>query len=115
MEVNVIDQFFLKFEEPYRSCYLSLREIILSFDEDITEHWKYSVPFYYYKKKPYCYLYKDKKTGEPYIGMVRANNIIHPSLYQGTRKKMKIMRIDPEKDIPISDLNEILEALRQQY
>jgi hypothetical protein len=115
MEVNVIDQFFLNFEEPYRSCYLSLREIVLNSDDNITEHWKYSVPFYYYKGKPFCYFWKDKKTDEPYIGMVRANGIEHPSLFQGSRKKMKIMKINPELDIPLTTLNEVLEELKTQY
>ena len=83
---------------------MALREIILNFNSHITEHWKYKVPFYYYKGKPFCYLWQDNKTQQPYIGIVKGQHIRHPELVQGNRKKMKVFMIDPHKDIPIEAL-----------
>ncbi len=115
MEINHIDHFFLAKEEPQKSCFLALRSIILNWDVQISEHWKYKLPFYYYQGKPFCYLWRDKKSFEPYIGLVRSGNIAHPNLFLGNRKKMKIMRIDPNLDIPVDTMYEIFEELRANY
>ena len=68
-----------------------------------------------YQGKPFCYLWRDKKSFEPYIGLVRSGNIAHPNLFLGNRKKMKIMRIDPNLDIPVDTMYEIFEELRANY
>ena len=34
----------------------------------------------YYQQKMFCYLWTDKKTHEPYIGIVEGNKIDHPLL-----------------------------------
>lgn len=110
-----LDNFYLKQEEPNRSCFLALREIILSLDKEITPEWKYKLPFFYYKKKMFCYLWKDKTTQEPYVGIVRSKEINHPKLEQGNRKKMKIYRIDPNKDIEIDEFLGILREVMELY
>ena len=115
MEINHLDNFFLAQEEPQKGCFLALRSIILKWDNQISEHWKYKIPFYYYQNKPFCYLWKDKKSHSPYIGLVRAGGIEHPTLFKGNRKKMKIMNIDPSFDIPVETMYEIFEELRTKY
>lgn len=115
MEINQIDHFFLSQEEPLKGSFLALRSIILNWDSEITEHWKYKLPFYYYEGKPFCYLWKEKKTQIPYIGMVRSGNIEHPSLYLGASKKMKKMSINPDLDIPVETIYEIFEELKTKY
>ncbi|MBL4670086.1 MAG: DUF1801 domain-containing protein [Flavobacteriales bacterium] len=102
------DNYYLKQEEPYKSCLLALKQIILALDEDITPEWKYGLPFFYYKKKMFCYFWKDKKTQEPYIGIVKGNELDHPLLESGNRKRMKILRVNPNKDIDIKTVQEIL-------
>ena len=103
-----LDNFYLKQTEPNRSVFMALREIILSFDENITPEWKYKLPFFYYKKKMFCYLWQDKKTKEPYIGIVKGKLIEHPKLEIGKRKSMKIYSINPNEDIDIEELLGIL-------
>jgi len=115
MEINVIDQFFLKQTEPLKGSFLALRTIILAWDSDITEHWKYKLPFYYYQGKPFCYLWKDKKTNEPYIGLVRSENLVHPSLFLGSSKRIKKMRIDSSEDIPVQTIYTLFEEMRKRY
>ena len=103
-----IDHFYLKQEEPTQGCMIALRDIILGMNEHVTAAWRYSMPFFLYKGKRFCYLWKDKKTGEPYIGIVDGKAIHHPQLEQGNRSRMKILRVDPNKDIDVETVLEVL-------
>ncbi len=85
-----------------------MRRIILMHDTGITEAWKYGMPFYCYTNKMICYLWVHKKYGQPYLGIVEGNKIIHPSLIQEKRTRMKIMLVDPEKDIPLKTIGLLL-------
>lgn len=92
---------------------MALRDLILKFNPLITEHWKYKLPFYYYKGKPFCYLWKDKISNHPYIGIVKGKLIDHPALDQDNRKKMKVFMIDPNEDLPIEEIYAVLnEAIK---
>jgi len=56
-----IDDFYLQKEEPVKSCLIFLRNYILNYDSNITEAWKYKMPFFCYKGKMFCYLWVHKK------------------------------------------------------
>jgi len=105
-----IDNYFLQKDEPVKSCLLFLREHIQSLDPNITEAWKYRMPFYCYKGKMFCYLWTDKDNGQPYIGIVEGRKIDHPLLIQGSRARMKILFIGPNDDLPLEIIDEILLA-----
>jgi hypothetical protein len=82
------------------------------YDDGITEAWKYRMPFYCYKEKMLCYLWLNKKNNLPYIGIVDGKKINHPDLIIEKRSRMKIMLLDPQKDLPIRKINSVLkEAL----
>ena len=106
--VRDIDNYFLSKEEPAKSCLLYLRGFIRNFDKNITEEWKYRMPFYYYKGRMLCYLWTDKKTKEPYIGIADGYRIDNPLLVMGDRARMKILPVKPDEDIPMADLEAIL-------
>jgi len=92
---------------------LALRDIILAFDSRIVEAWKYRMPFFCVGKKMFCYLWTDKVTKQPYIGVVEGNKIEHPYLEQGNRARMKVLRVDSEEDLPIESIHEVLsEAIK---
>jgi len=110
-----IDHFYLDKEEPIKSCLQALRSIVLNFSSEISEHWKYGLPFFYFKNKPFTYLWIDKKTHHPYIGVVKGIFIDHPMLHQGDRKKMKILSINPSKDIPVEVIYEIFDEAVKFY
>ncbi len=99
--LNELDYFYHSQCEPQKSCFLALREIILKADAHITAQWKYRTPFFYYKGKMFCYLWSNKKTQEPYIGFVEGRHLNHPALEQGTRSRIKILRVDPNQDIDV--------------
>ena len=103
-----IDNYFLQKEEPVKSCLQFLRAHILKQNEEITEAWKYGMPFYCYHGKMLCYLWVHKTLGKPYLGLVDGKRINHPDLVQEKRARMKILLIDPMKDIPVKKLNALL-------
>jgi Domain of unknown function (DU1801) len=108
MNTKPVDNYFFKKEGLVRECMIFLRSYILSFDDRLTEEWKYSIPFYCFKGKMLCYLWTDKKTGQPYIGIVDGNKMDFTELVQEKRSRMKILRIDPEAEIPLPLINAIL-------
>jgi len=109
------EKFYLNHPEPNKSCFLAMRDIIMSFDSEITETTKYGMPCFCYRGKMFCYLWQEKKTNEPYFLLVEGNKLTHPALESGDRKRMKIFRVNPEKDIEISVIHEILNEARSLY
>jgi|TARA_R110002050_G_scaffold114567_2_gene230152 hypothetical protein len=110
-----IDSFYHNTPEPERSVFLAISNFILSLDGNISTDLKYGMPFFSYKNKMCCYLWKDKKTNEPYIGIVEGNRINHPQLEKGNRSRMKILRVDPNLDIDIETISEILNSVIALY
>ena len=113
--IREIDNYFLQKEEPVKSCLFFLRDFILSYDESITEVWHYRMPFYFYKKKRFCYLWVQKKNQLPYVGIVDGKLVNHPNLIQEERTRMKILLFDPRKDIPLKTLRSVLDASLKQH
>ena len=109
------DNYFLQQEEPLKGCLLALREMITSFDTSILESWKYGMPFYCYNGKMFCYLWVHKKFNQPYLGIVEGGKINHPLLIQEKRARMKIMLVDPLKDIPMKTIDDILKRTVALY
>ena len=97
-------------EEPVRGCLWALRRIILNRDTNITEAWKNRMPFFCYKGKMFCYLWFDKKTKFPYLEIVNCKKIAHPGLVQDGRSRMKIIKFDPDHDLPLETILSILDA-----
>jgi hypothetical protein len=110
-----IDNWFLQQAEPGKSCLQFLREFILKQDKDITEAWKYGMPFYCYKGKMFCYLWIHKKYLQPYLGIVEGKRIDHPGLLQEKRARMKILLIDPAHDIPVKNISSLLRQVLALY
>ena len=81
----------------------------------LTEAWKFNTPFYYYKNKWFCYLIYIKKKDETYISFVLGNKIESPNLLSEGRKQMKIYKINPNENINILELKEIVSSLKNFY
>ncbi len=113
--LDELHNFYLNKEEPNKSCLLALRSIILEQDIHISETQKYGMPCFCYKKMMFCYLWIDKKTGEPYLLMVEGKFLDHPKLEAGDRTRMKILRVNPNKDLPIKTLENILQKALDLY
>lgn len=109
------DNFYFDKEEPQKGCLLAMRDIVLGYDSYISETTKYGMPCFCYKGKMFCYLWMDKKTQEPYFLMVEGKHLNHPNLEAGKRARMKIFRVDPNKDLPMSDINLIMNQALDLY
>lgn len=105
--LNPLDSYFEQKDEPIKSCLQYLRQLLLSYPE-ISEHWKYGMPFYYHKGKMFCYLWNHKKFHQPYIGLVDGHKIDHQDLLQEKRARMKILLINHHDDIPEEKIKAIL-------
>ncbi|WP_231427571.1 DUF1801 domain-containing protein [Pedobacter sp. Leaf250] len=105
--LNPLDNFFEQKDEPIKGCLQYLRLLLIGY-EDITEHWKYGLPFYYYKGKMFCYIWIHKKYRQPYIGLVDGNKIDHEDLLREKRARMKILLINHLEDIPEKKIKSIL-------
>jgi hypothetical protein len=107
--------YYLNQEEPNKSCLLALRSIILEQDKQVTETQKWGMPCFCYKKKMFCYLWIDKETGEPYMLLVEGRHLLHPELEAGKRSRMKIFRVNPNKDLPLKTIENILHESLELY
>lgn len=110
-----LESFFRLKPEPQQSCLYFLRSIITNFDPEIRETYKWKLPFYTLKGKMFCYLWIDKKNDQPYICFTKGNELDHPLLVQGERKKMKAFYVDPYEDIDVKTLTELLNLAREKY
>ena len=110
-----IDDYFLRHAEPIKSCLQFLREHILTYDKNISEAWKYGMPFFCYKGKMFCYLWTHKKLGQPYIGVVEGSLIHDKDFITEKRARMKILLIDPAKNIPLKKIDVVLKIIIAHY
>ncbi|SDC39476.1 DUF1801 domain-containing protein [Niabella drilacis] len=113
--MNALDEFYAKQEEPVKSCLLALRTMILLQDTHLTAARKYGMPFFCYKGKMCCYLWIDKKLGQPYLGIVEGKHMHHPLLKQEQRARMKPITFDPGKDLPVKAITQILQDMLRLY
>jgi hypothetical protein len=110
-----LDEYYLNKEEPNKSCLLVLRNTILSQDKNIIETRKWGMPCFCYKKKMFVYLWTDKKSDEPYLLFVEGKYLNHADLEAGSRSRMKIFRVDPNADIPIQRIIQLLNEALDLY
>jgi hypothetical protein len=110
-----IDLFYLQLEEPYKRQLLFLRQHILEFDEDITEAWKFHMPFFFYKGNRFCYFRLDKKRNMYYMGFNDGKWVGHDALTFEARTRIKIFLLDPAIPLPIGTINSILKAAISIY
>ncbi|MEP2023029.1 MAG: DUF1801 domain-containing protein [Reichenbachiella sp.] len=107
-----LSSFYLEKPELVKSCLLALRELVLKFDADIKETKKYGMPCYLLQNKPFCYIWTDKKTQEPYLLIVEGHQIQHSALIQGDRKRMKILPVNPHNDLDIKSIKEVFDLAK---
>lgn len=70
---------------------------------------------YCYRNKAFCYLWTDKRTDEPYMLFVEGKYLDHPKLESGKRARMKIFRINPNEDLPITTIELLINKALDLY
>ncbi|MFD2942353.1 DUF1801 domain-containing protein [Flavobacterium notoginsengisoli] len=110
-----LDDFYLNQKEPIKGIFLALKEIILKQDKDIRNVLKYGMPFFCYKEKMFCYLWIHKKLKQPYIGIVEGKHFDEVFLIQENRSRMKIFILDSKKDLPLEQIEMIIQKAINLY
>jgi hypothetical protein len=111
--LNPLENYFLKQAEPQQSCMLFLRKWLV--EQELTEACKYGVPFYIYKNKNLCYMSVSAKDSKLYLGFIQGYRMKHPQLQKEGRKQIKAFYIDPEKDLPVRIMKEIIKEAKSLY
>lgn len=106
--MKAVDAYYENLTEPLQGFMMALRQIVLDLNEEVEETWKWSTPFFLYRKRMLCYLWTDKKTGEPYLGISGGDALDHPALVQKHNAKIKKLVFDLEEDIPVETIREVL-------
>ena len=103
------------YQKPQQGCFLAMRDIVLNSHPELKASWKWSSPFFSFRGNMFCYFWKDKKTGEPYIGFHRSKEVEHPKLEMRNRKLLKTYHINPHKDLPIEEMKEVIGLILEQH
>lgn len=109
------ESWYLKHEEPNRSCFLAMREIVRKSDSEVEETIKYGSPCFVFRGRAFCYLWKDKKTSVPYFLLVEGKHLSNPALEAGDRKRMKVLRVDPDQDLEVTTITSVLQEALDLY
>lgn len=111
--LNPLENYFAKQPEPQQSCMLFLRKWFI--EQGFEEQFKYMTAMYYYKGKALCYLSVSSKEKNLYVGFIKGYLMKHPKLEKEGRKQIKVIYLNPEKDLPIKILNEIVKMAKKLY
>jgi hypothetical protein len=108
-----LEDYYLKFPEPYQGCLLALKRYILGVDEHILHERKFQIPNFSYRGKHLAFLWMNRK--KLMLGFITDKSIL-PSV-QGMKKKdqIEMIQIDPNKDIPKEMIVAKLQELIQLY
>jgi hypothetical protein len=103
--------------EPYRSILLNLQLIIETQIPEIELLYKWRIPFYFYKGKPFCYFNASHKRKYVDLGIVKGFQltIYNDKLISENRSSMKSLRYYTEDEIDNTAVIEILGELRKLY
>lgn len=103
------DDYYLKQQEPWQSCLLALKYIIMKVNVHITHEMAYQIPFFSYKGYRLAFLWITRKRLQ--LGFITDKKAL--PLVDGKKQKdqYEMMEIDPNADLPI-DL--IADKIRQR-
>jgi len=69
--MKAVDLYILKQPEKYRSILFHIITVVQNTIPDVTLEYKWSVPYFYYKTKPLCYLNASHKNGFVDVGFAK--------------------------------------------
>jgi len=108
-----LENYYLSKPEPYQSCLLALKHIILSASKGVVHERKFQIPFFMYKGKKLGYLWLNRK--KLMVGLCTDKSLLR--FPEGVRPKDKYesFQVDPEQDLPVdlilSKLHSYLSAI----
>ncbi len=110
--MNPIQEYFYRIDEPERSLLLFIRKKILESDEQISETFSFQLPFLKYKNKMLCFFYYSKKHKMHYLSFYHGDRLDYSELLSEGRKKFKILLLNPNEDLNMDLIFEIIEKVK---
>ncbi|MEO3404164.1 DUF1801 domain-containing protein [Mucilaginibacter sp. CAU 1740] len=99
--------YYLSKPEPYQSCILALKDLILNFNAEICHERKFQIPFFTYKGKKLGYIWLNRK--KLLLGFCLDKSLIEVPEGVKPKDQYESMLIDPNADLPIELIIEKLE------
>jgi len=96
---TTLESYYLSKPEPYQSCLLALKDIILRTNPAICHERKFQIPFFTYKGKKLGYLWLNRK--KLMLGFCLDKSLQEITEGIKLKDKYESFRIDPNADIPI--------------
>ncbi|MBR09793.1 MAG: hypothetical protein CMP48_19165 [Rickettsiales bacterium] len=112
--MSPLEAYFDEKPEPLKGTLAALKQIIMSSDSRIEIAFKYRTAFFCIANKNVCYLSINTK-GQLYIGFILGYKLQHSSLAVEGRKQIKVYYVDPNEDINLEELQEILHEVVALY
>ncbi len=111
------EKYILEQPEPYREMLLYLQTVVESTLPKLELKYKYKIPFYYYKGKPFCYFNASHKKKFVDVGFWKGNQIqvCHEHLVSENRKMMVSLRYFSIADVNEAVLVPVLENAIKLY
>ncbi|MCC8424066.1 DUF1801 domain-containing protein [Mucilaginibacter sp. UR6-11] len=97
--IPTLESYYLSKPEPYQSCLLALKDIILRANPGICHERKFQIPFFTYKGKKLGYLWLDRKKLK--VGFCRDKSLHEVIPGVKPKDKYESLEIDPDADIPV--------------
>ena len=96
---KTLEYYYLSKPEPYQSCLLALRYVILSANAGISPERKFRIPFFTYRGKKLGYLWLNGK--KLMLGFCTDKSLLPTIEGAKPKDKYESMQIDPEADLPV--------------
>lgn len=94
-----LENYYLSKPEPYQSCLLALKHIILSANAGIVHERKFQIPFFTYKGKKLGYLWLNKK--KLMVGLCTDKSLLFFGEGIKPRDRYESFQVDPGQDLPV--------------
>tara|TARA_R100001015_G_C4585226_1_gene141238 strand:+ start:465 stop:812 length:348 start_codon:yes stop_codon:yes gene_type:complete len=115
--MNPAEQYILNQPEHFRAILLHLQILVEHTLPEIELKYKYKIPFYYLKGKPFCYFNASHKKQFVDVGFVKGTEINIRQEHQITEKRKKMMSLRYTSLEVINDnvFIEVLKAVSELY
>ncbi len=101
-----LENYYASKPEPYQSCLLALRHLILSAHPQIVHERKFQIPFFTYKSKKLGYLWLNRK--KLMLGFCLDKSLQEPAAGTKPKDRYESFEIDPNADLPVELIMEKL-------
>jgi hypothetical protein len=108
-----LEDYYLKQAEPYQSCLLAIKFIILNVDEQIIHERKFQIPNFSYKGKKLAFLWMNRK--KLILGFITDKSVLPRIAGLKTKDQLDMIQIDPTKDLPKEFIESKIKELIELY